>query len=109
MDVEWRRWASAEQTPRPAQTAGMGWGALCWRLRYLGEWRGSVGRRSEEARRREPSQKAEAGLEGRGCGCPLPPILCGPVGPSPSTSTVGKNSRERNLEVKRISDPVRAA
>ena len=32
-----------------------------------------------------------------------------PVGPSPSTSTVGKNSRERNLEVKRISDPVRAA
>lgn len=88
MDVEWRRgghWQNRH--PAPPQTAGMG--GLCWRLRYVGKWYGSVGRRSEEARRREPSQKAEAGLEVRGCGCPLSPILCGPVGPSPSTSTVG--------------------
>lgn len=50
-----KRWALAEQTP-PAPDCGYG-GVLFWRLRYVGKWYGSVGRRSEEAGRRETRQK----------------------------------------------------
>lgn len=56
MDVEWRRGGHWQNRHPPPQTAGMG-GVLFWRLRYVGKWYGSVGRRSEEAGRRETRQK----------------------------------------------------
>lgn len=41
------------------------------------------------------SQKAEAGLESRGCSGPLSPIICSPSFPT----SPGKKTTERNLEV----------